>query len=106
MKVDDYLDAISHYKTPNSGICQYVSGWCKAKVVVADNDILLLQFIGRQQDVSVKVSRDSVEIAPPGTYTDDMEWRNKLKRGSLLDCCDDYGVWYRSSVLNIYESDK
>ena len=54
----------------------------------------------------MNVKRDSVEIAPPGTYTDDMEWRDQLKSGSLLDCCDDYGVWYRSSVLNRYESEK
>ena len=29
-----------------------------------------------------------------------------LKRGSILDCCDDYGIWYRSSLLNKYESEK
>ena len=27
LEVGDSLDAISHYKTPNSGVCHYIAGW-------------------------------------------------------------------------------
>ena len=42
LNTGDYLDAISHYKTPNSGICHYITGWCKAKIIFAEKDDLLL----------------------------------------------------------------
>ena len=71
----------------------------------ADSDTLLLRFLGRQTDLTSEVRRDSVEIAPPGTYTDDWNWRDQLKRGSLLDCCDDQGTWRRSCVLDRYETE-
>lgn len=43
--------------------------------------------------------RDSPYIAPPGTFTDDFQWRNEFKEGDLVDCVDRFGVWYRSTVL-------
>ena len=35
-----------------------------------------------------------------------MQWRYDLKKGDLFDCCDDYGIWYRASVLERYESEE
>lgn len=46
----------------------------------------------------LQVQRDSVRIAPPGTFTDDFGWRFDLKAGDLVDCVDKFSVWYRSTV--------
>jgi hypothetical protein len=47
------------------------------------------------------ISRFSPEIAPPGTFTDDFDWRYELKEGDEIDCMDSLGVWYRSTVLSM-----
>ncbi len=50
------------------------------------------------------ISRNSLEIAPLGTYTDDFNWRYDLKKGDLIDCIDTEGTWYRSTILDVRES--
>ncbi len=38
-------------------------------------------------------------LAPPGTYTDDFDWRYDIKDGDLIDCMDSEKEWYKSTVL-------
>lgn len=45
------------------------------------------------------MSRDSLELARPGTFTGDFEWRWQLEVGDLVDCIDTEGTWYISTVL-------
>ena len=56
-------------------------------------------------DADEKIQRYGLELAPPGTYTNDLEWRWALKPGDLFDCCDDYGIWYRCTVQARYDSE-
>jgi len=44
-------------------------------------------------------SRNSLNIAPLGFRTGDMEWRNKLKEGDQIDTIDQDLKWYRGTVL-------
>lgn len=46
----------------------------------------------------------SAYIAPPGTFTQDFEWRYSLKVGDMVDCIDSVGTWYRSTVLKVKEA--
>jgi hypothetical protein len=41
----------------------------------------------------------SDKIAPLGQFTDAWEWRNNLKVGDFIDCCDEYSNWYRAHIL-------
>ena len=47
-----------------------------------------------------KVPRSSLQIAPYRTHTKEWDWRFDLKKDDTLDCADDYGIWYRSTVLS------
>ncbi len=47
LKVGDYLDACSKYKTPLSPSYHYIQGWTRAKVLDADEHTLTVGFIGR-----------------------------------------------------------
>ena len=38
-------------------------------------------------------------IAPPGTYTDDFDFRLGLKEGDEIDCMDNEKEWYKSTIL-------
>lgn len=49
---------------------------------------------------------DSTLIAPPGTFTDNFNFRFKLQPGDLFDCCDDYGIWYKSTVKRIFQQNE
>jgi hypothetical protein len=51
----------------------------------------------------LKVSRLSGEIAPHSKYTNSWDWRFNLKVDDELSSADDYGNWYRSTVLNVGE---
>jgi len=42
---------------------------------------------------------ESNKIAPYRTYTDDWEWRLEVQPDDHIDCCDDYGIWYKSMVI-------
>jgi hypothetical protein len=46
----------------------------------------------------------SFEVAAPGTYTQAFDWRYNLSQGDMIDCIDDEGVWYRSTVLEVKET--
>lgn len=46
----------------------------------------------------------SSDIAKPGTFTDDLAWRNELKVDDLIDCIDTEGTWYKSTVLELRET--
>ena len=73
---------------------------------MVERDNFLVSFIGRSRESDRKINRDSLDLAPPGTYTNAMEERYKMKKGDLFDCCDDYGIWYRASVLDRFESEE
>ena len=45
-------------------------------------------------------------MAPEGTFTDDIEWREELKPGDEIDCLDLEGVWYKSTALESREIDQ
>lgn len=98
LKAGDYVDAISHYQAPASAVQQYVAGWSQGKILRVDGDDLYVSFINRARDADEKIQRYGLGLAPPGTYTNDLEWRCALKPGDLFDCCDDYGIWYRCTV--------
>lgn len=34
-----------------------------------------------------------------------MKWKEELKEEDLLDACDDYGIWYKSTLLSRYHHD-
>ena len=46
----------------------------------------------------------SFEVAAPGTYTHAFDWRYRLSQGDMIDCIDNEGVWYRSTVLEVKET--
>jgi len=41
------------------------------------------------------------EIAPLGQFSTDYDWRLNLKKGDLVDCCDESTTWYKSVILDI-----
>ena len=49
------------------------------------------------------MNRSTLEIAPPGTFVDDFDWRYNLKKDDLIDCLDSEATWYRSTVLQTRE---
>ena len=59
-------------------------------------------FLGRGKECNLRIMQISEEIAPFKKYTSSMEWKNELEEGSLIDACDDYGVWYRSTLAAKY----
>jgi hypothetical protein len=82
------------------------SGWQPAKVMLCDqSDNLLISFLRCPRKLDIKISRNSLNIAPHRTYTDDWEWRFNLKPEDKLDCVDDYGIWYRSTVISLQDLD-
>jgi hypothetical protein len=50
-----------------------------------------------------KIARSSLDISRHGTYTQDWNWRFDLKAEDTFDCVDDYGIWYRSTVVSVSE---
>jgi hypothetical protein len=51
------------------------------------------------------VNRFGPELAPEGTFTDDINWRYELKEGDVIDCCDQEYTWYRATILNVRTTD-
>ena len=45
--------------------------------------------------------RFGTEIAPLHTYTDDFDWRYKIKENDLVDGLDAENTWYRSTCLRM-----
>ena len=80
--------------------------WCPAKVMAIKENIVQVAFLGMPDRFQIKIRLDSIEIAPPGTFTDDFNVRFKLQPGDLFDCCDDYGIWYKSTVKRILQTDE
>ena len=71
---------------------------------MADNDgNLLISFLRCPRQMDERVSRSSPNIKPFGSCTDDWEWRFSLKTDDTFDCCDEYGLWYKSTVLGVDE---
>ena len=106
LKPGDYIDALAKYKTPSSNNYHFIQGWARARVLDADENSLTVGFLGRSRANNSKLLRQSEQIAPLKKYTDDAEWKDSLQPGDLLDSCDEYGVWYRSTLFKRYEQDK
>ena len=99
LNVGDYLDALSQYKTPSSNSYHFILGWTPAKVLaVEDDNTLIIGFLGRSSASNIKYQRQSEKIAPFKKYTDDLAWKETIKPDDLLDACDEYGVWYKSTL--------
>lgn len=108
LKVGDQLDAVASFLTPNSHKVigsinvQSIDGWTPGKVIqVDDENHLLIGFVGCPSDNNIYVDRESLNIAPLGTYTNDWSWRQELKEWDEVSAADDYGNWYRSTLFDI-----
>jgi hypothetical protein len=57
-------------------------------------------FFDNEQGLHGKIAtRQGLDIAPIGTFTNDFDWRYKLEEGDMVDCMDGQGIWYRSTIL-------
>ena len=105
LKVGDYLDAQARYNIPqtNSNF-NFIVGWAHAKVLEIDyKGLITIGFLGRGKEHNLhKISHISEEIAPFKKFTENVSWKEELVEGSLLDACDDYGVWYKSTLVRRY----
>ena len=63
-------------------------------------------FLGMPDKFQNKIRLDGTEIAPPGKFTDNFNVRFKLGPGDLFDCCDNFGIWYKSTVKQIFKTDE
>lgn len=63
---------------------------------MTNNKVMLkLCFLGIPSQTDNKYAMlCSTEIAPKGMHTDAWDWRMKLKKGDIVDCCDEYKCWY------------
>lgn len=55
-----------------------------------------------EKDSEARVERFDISdarIAPPGTFTDDFDWRFSLAVDDHLNCMDSEKAWYKSTVL-------
>ena len=68
-------------------------------MLIDEQQNLLVSFLRCPKDEIRKINRFSAEVAKFGSYTDDWDWRFDLKEDDVFDCSDDYGTWYRSTVL-------
>lgn len=60
--------------------------------------------MGCSRDADIAVTRDSLLIAPSGTYTNDWDWRKNIKENDEVSAADDYGNWYRSTIYDIKQA--
>ena len=72
---------------------------------MCDNDgNLLISFLRLPRSQDQKIDRLSPNIAPTNKYTDKWNERFNLKVDDELSCADEYGNWYRSTIIKIDES--
>lgn len=64
-----------------------------------DGQTLQIVFLRCSTSDILKLNRFSARLAKSKTYTDDWYWRFNLKEDDVFDCMDDYGSWYKSTVL-------
>lgn len=77
-----------------------IRGWQPAKIALADDEgHLLISFLRCPRKYDIKLERVSQHIAPAGSYTDDFNQRFDMEVDQTFDCADEYGIWYRSTVL-------
>ena len=102
LQVSDYLDATAHYKTPNGTKYSFIIGWSPAKVLAIDENHITVGFLGCSPASNLKLNLNGPDIAPFKTFAENLTWREELKDGDLIDACDDYGSWYRSTLNRRY----
>ena len=76
--------------------------WSIATIKSCTDDSIICEFVG-----TLKIrefDRNSNEIAPLNTFTTDMSWRNKLKKGDQIDVADPDIKWFRGTILGIEEN--
>jgi len=103
LKVGDYIDAVDRFETPQNvqGVT-HIDGWSIGKIIKDSGNTIQVAFMGMPKSYRMSYRFDSEKIAPLNTHTSDFNWRYELKTGDVFDCCDDYGIWYRSTVKDIY----
>ena len=71
---------------------------------IVDSDSFKIGFVGRSAAANQIVKSAKEHIAPLGTYTHKkfMNWKNKIQEEDLIDACDDYGIWYKSTLHRRY----
>ena len=62
--------------------------------------LLSLCFLGEKLTMKLDIKIDSDQIAPLGMYTDAWEWRQNLKKGDIIDTCDEYHSWFHGHVAD------
>ena len=66
---------------------------------------LKIQYCGETKHREM-IDKKSWAIHPEGTYTkDNFEWRFTLKPGDTLDAADNFGVWYKSTILEVQKEE-
>ncbi|CAM9294212.1 unnamed protein product [Scytosiphon promiscuus] len=99
----DWVDAVSSESTESMAD---VRRWRRAQIVEeSSTGRLRLSFENLSDFHDEWVSRDSSNIAPPGTRSGQQveQWRNSLQRGSLVDALDPNNTWTNATVVDTRE---
>ncbi len=80
-----------------------ISHWAPARVtqVMDPPDQFYVAFDNEPSTSHRLLQRLGTDIAYPGSFTDDFEWRYSIKTGDLLDALDSEAIWYKSTVLDM-----
>jgi len=82
---------------------QKVYCWARGfiKDISHDGTTLTVGFEHEDDGSNRKFERYSADLAPYGSNTDDIEWRDELDKGSLVDCIDTEHYWYKSTIVDV-----
>ncbi len=79
------------------------SGWSTGTITATTETTVKVSFDGEPAEEDTELPRTSPNLAPLGAHSGGIEWRQGLKKGSLIDCMDTTAAWYRSTVLETRE---
>lgn len=95
LKRGDPLDCVRIEFAP-----RFLTGWITGVVVSLNSrNVLEISPDGMPAEANTESLLAVAPIAPYSMYTGGKEWRQQLSKGSLIDCMDSAGNWYRSTVI-------
>jgi len=64
-------------------------------------DYLDITFLNERSEFNRILKKMTWEIAPYKSKSqDDWDWRFQLKENDEVDACDNYCIWYKSTIIN------
>ena len=78
-----------------------ITGWSTGKIEEINGETIKVSYDGEAEDFDKTLPLNTPDISPYASHTGGSEWKEQVKKNSIIDCMHSSYNWAKSTILDI-----